>query len=134
MERMYDNVRNLLEKVDFGEIWPDFHLYPFALYEQESACMDGKKFPRPEYFRGNTTVEYGGEHIAIWKVDRTRPEDMDIMTACIVHEMFHAFQMERGESRFPNDLAALRYPADAENFARKLQENQVLAKAFRKKT
>lgn len=134
MEQTYEEVRNLLKKVNFGEIWPGFHLCPFALYDENRACIEGKITLKPDFFRGNTTVEYEGEHIAIWKLEGNRPgEDLEILASDMVHEMFHAFQMEQGEGRFPDDLTALYYPDDIENFVYKFRENQILAQALRER-
>lgn len=134
MVQTYNVIKEHLEGINFGEIWPGFFLHRFALYDESSMCIDGKLFPRPECFRGNTAVEYEGVYIAIWKVDRMHPpEDMEILAADIVHEMFHAFQAEQGEKRFPDDLITFCYPEDAYNYTEKLQENQLLAKAYRER-
>jgi hypothetical protein len=44
--------------------------------------------------------------------------------------MFHAFQAERGETRYPRDLLALTYPFDARNYRLKYEENLLLSEAF----
>lgn len=72
-------------------------------------------------------VHNNGEYIAIWNVI----EEMDdmILTSKIIHEMFHAFQMQNGESRFPNEFEALkRYQYTAENLAIKWEENKLISK------
>jgi len=118
-----------LGQLDFAALWPGFRPYSFALYGRSDACMDGVCFPRPENFRGNTALLFRGRPTAIWDMERGGLEDMDILAAKLVHEMFHAFQLEQEETRFPDDLAALDYQPDAESLAWKWRENQLLAQA-----
>ncbi|WP_154674991.1 hypothetical protein [Desnuesiella massiliensis] len=56
--------------------------------------------------------------------------DIDILAANIVHEMFHAYQQENGEKRWPKDLVTIKYPNNIENFNLKYEENKLLADAF----
>lgn len=134
MKQAYEIIKKQLEKVRFEEIWPGFHQEPFALYDETSACIDGKIIPKPENFKGNTATEYEGRGIAIWKMSseeyKSPPERM---AANLVHEMFHVYQAECNEQRYPNDLMMLRYPDNTENFTFKHQENQLLAAAYRQK-
>ncbi|MBP3487274.1 MAG: hypothetical protein J6K53_02655 [Roseburia sp.] len=92
-------------------------------------------------------LSVGGESSAEWESSAKRefstkrefitvensPEnrfDVDILTAGMVHEMFHAFQMEQGETRFPDDIEALDYPMETDNFRIKYVENKVLAQTL----
>ena len=128
---LYERMKARLDGVDFGAIWEGFHRYPFALYNDEYVWLDGQVIPHDNRFLGNTCIEYGGGRIAIWNIGCGVDGDADIFASSLVHEMFHAFQMESSETRFPNDLAALDYPMDIINFAVKLEENRLLAEACR---
>lgn len=128
MRKLYDNVTDKLASLDFKRIYPGFHRFRFALYNDETIWMDGKEIPQRGFY-GNTTLLFEGEQIAIWKVDQAPDSyDLDGLTAGIVHEMFHAFQMEnRMEDEAPNDLKLLQYPEDKDNFLVKKAENELLA-------
>src|SRR5699024_5542371 len=76
--------------------------------------------------------DFDGRQMAIWHMDYA-DEDDDVMAANLAHEMFHCFQKEMGESRYPDDLALLAYPADEHHFQMKFAENQLLAQAVRSK-
>lgn len=130
MEILYNALGRRLDRVDFGAIWPGFARKPFALYSGKKAFMEGEFFDKPEGFRGNTSVEHGGRRIAIWELTG-QIQDADELAASLVHEMFHAFQFEQGEGRFPDDVAALDYPRSVENLAWKRRENRLLAQALR---
>lgn len=131
IRKLYDGMKARLDGVDFSQIWEGFHRYPFALYNDESVWLDGEVIPRDNRFLGNTCIEYGGGRIAIWNIGYGVDGDADIFASNLVHEMFHAFQMESGETRFPNDLVTLGYPMDIMNFSVKLEENRLLAAACR---
>ena len=133
---LYKIIEEKICALDFNMLWPGFHPYRFALYDETEAWMDGAVFPRPECFHGNTTVSWQDEQIAIWNVGADlqaglSAEYIDLLAANMAHEMFHAFQMALGESRFPDDIEALCYPFLEENYCRKMMENQVLTAAFR---
>lgn len=81
----------------------------------------------------NTATEYENKMIAIWNIQMVPVNDMDILASCIIHEMFHCFQIENNESRFPNDLKLFMYPNSIENYALKYQENQILIQVLTKK-
>ena len=59
----------LLRAVDFGALWPGFAPAPFALYDGETACLDGRQMPCPAAFRGNTALDWQGRTIAIWRLE-----------------------------------------------------------------
>lgn len=132
MRELYEKINKLLEKVDFESIWHGFHKYPFALYNNEQICLKDRMIPYDEQFCGNTSIKYGNEYMAIWNVDDINGNDAEELASDMVHEMFHAFQMEKGENRFPDDLFALSYPADIKNYELKHLENIKLAEAFEK--
>lgn len=124
----YHQIDALLTKLDFSALWPLFHRFPFALYTNDTVLLDGQAFPRDERFLGNTAIEAGGRFIAIWQCEDGQQLGARL-AASIVHEMFHAFQKEQGDMRFPNDLIALSYPKDAECVQLRLREGQLAAKA-----
>lgn len=130
LRELWQAVDRRLERIDFAALWPGFQRCPFALYGEGRACLEGELRPRPQEFLGNTALEFEGRYIAIWNADEPSP-DLEELTADLVHEMFHAFQFSRGESRFADELAALDYPQDVENFNCKLTEDRLLVRAFR---
>ena len=130
LRKLYREVETILNKVDFEQIVPGFHRCRFALYTQEEICLDGQMMPYNEQFMGNTSLCYDGEYIAIWNVGLDGVEDREELAASMVHEMFHCHQNALGEKRFPSDLKLLAYPDDAENLARKYNENCALADAY----
>lgn len=131
MRKLYEKINNLLNKVDFEAIWPEFHKYPFALYNKEQVYFENSVIPYDERFRGNTSIEYENRYIAIWNVDYI-DDDVEELASNMVHEMFHAFQCERGEKRFPKDLVTLSYPTDIKNYEMKHLENVKLAETYEK--
>ena len=134
MNDIYYEVSIRLDLLDFSKLWKDFHRYSFALYNSTSVWLNDKVIPWDNRFLGNTAILLDGEYIAIWNVEDdlslNKNLDMDILCANLVHEMFHAFQQEMGETRFPNDLKTLTYTDDIGNFILKLQENSILAEIF----
>ena len=119
-------IKKRLEQLDFHSFWPGFAPCPFAIYDSEFAVLDGKQMPRPEGFYANTALEHEGRWIAIWKLEEGT--DLDILASKLVHEMFHAFQYTRGESRFPKEMEALfTYGMEPEYFAMKYEEDLTLA-------
>lgn len=130
MIKLYHEISDRLNKIDFEAIWHGFHLYPFALYTQHEAIMNGVKFLTPDSFYGNTTIWFEGKQIAIWNIELDLPESLDLLAASLVHEMFHAFQMEHGERRFPNDLALFASALTPESLSWRIWERQLLADKF----
>lgn len=128
--QVYSKVNEILNALDFDELFDGFHKYRFALYNREEIALDGKVMPYQEEFRGNTAKEYEGEYIAIWDVGFDPVEDMERLAYCLVHEMFHCHQFTNQEDGFPNDLDLLNYPEDVENFVEKYNENRYLADAY----
>lgn len=132
MRELYQRILDLLKKLDFEALTPGFHRYPFALYDREVAYFEDKERKRSETgFFGNTAIEYEGNRLAIWNVEDVAAEDVELLTANMVHEMFHAFQMESGfVKEWPNDLKMLHYPDDYDNFMMKQSENRLIAEAM----
>lgn len=127
MKTLYEKVSRQLERIDFEALWPGFHPFPFALYDGTHAVLDGQLTDCPEDFRGNTAMSFQGRRIAIWNVGPELPRDEERFTSQLVHEMFHAFQMERNEKRFPNDLLLACAELSPEYLALKAEECRCLS-------
>ncbi|MFY9395501.1 MAG: hypothetical protein WAP12_02070 [Saccharofermentanales bacterium] len=125
----YQKLEKRLARLDFTSLWQGFVKRSYALYTDESMCICGKLLPKPDYFYGNTAIEYDGKMIAIWMLKPEQAEtdeDLDKLAAKLVHEMFHVMQMENGESRFPHDLELIAFPLDPELVALTNRENDLL--------
>lgn len=127
MKTLYEKVSRQLERIDFEALWPGFHPFPFALYDGTHAVLNGQVMDCPENFRGNTTVVFEERQIAIWNVSHDLPTDEALLASKLVHEMFHAFQMERNEKRFPNDLLLAGAELTPEYLAIKAEECRCLS-------
>lgn len=127
MKTLYEKVSRQLERIDFEALWPGFHPFPFALYDGIYAVLDGQVMNCPENLRGNTTVVFEGRQIAIWNVGHDLPTDEAPFASKLVHEMFHAFQMQRNETRFPNDLLLAGAELTPEYLAIKAEECRCLS-------
>ncbi len=127
---IYNEVNSILECVSFDKLFPGFRKYGFAVYNNDEICLNGELMPYDEHFRGNTSIFYKGQRIAIWHCDGREELDLQILAYCIVHEMFHAFQQENNETRFPDDLKMLNAPSDYTFYGMKYAENFALAKAY----
>ena len=103
---LYHAVAEQLDRLDFAALYPGYHRYPFALYDEEQVCLEGQLFPWDDRFLGNTSIEYEGRRIAIWSV-ALDPQPPVALAANMAHEMFHCFQFDEGERRFPDDLRLL---------------------------
>lgn len=133
MRELYNKVLSNLEKINFEKLWSGFSRYEFALYSSKEVYFEDKVIPWDKRFIGNTAIKYEDRYIAIWNIEHdllNGNEDIDILSANIVHEMFHAYQYENKEARFPRDLVTLDYPHNVHNFCLKYEENKLLSKAF----
>ena len=130
LQKIYREVDSILDKVEFEQIASGFRRYRFAVYNNETICLDGELIPYSQQFFGNTSLLYQGEYIAIWNVGFDPVEDSEQFAASMVHEMFHCHQNTLGEKRYPSDLKLLNYPDDVDNFTKKYNENCYLADAY----
>lgn len=128
LQILFEKVSSLLDAVAFDALWPGFVRSPFALYNESIAVLDSGVIPRDPRMMGNTAISWDNGFMAIWNSDGT--EEPELLASNIIHEMFHAFQYTRGETRFPKDLNMLSYPENAENLSLKLEENRLLAECF----
>jgi hypothetical protein len=131
MRKIQNEISQRLKKVNFNGIFPDFHPFRFALYDNERVYFADSIIPKDDRFIGNTAIQYNQEWIAIWNIAEPNC-DLDFLTACIVHEMFHAYQNEIHEKRFPNEMRGCFYPRNLENFNQKYRENLLLAALIHK--
>ncbi len=86
--------------------------------------------PYNDAFRGNTSIEFDGEFIAIWNDEIDPIEDIEFGAHSIIHEMFHCFQKEQQFQGYPNDFILYNYPRTYEIINAKFNETQLLIKAF----
>lgn len=126
LERLYTELKQRIDKVDFTLLWKGFQPLKYALYTDTECFFDGAYIEKTDVFLANTAIEYQGEYIAIWHV--SEEEDLDTLASLMIHEMFHAYQMMNHDSRFPAELEALtKYQYSAENLSIKLEENKLIA-------
>lgn len=131
MRKLYDMVNNTLNNIDFNKIWYGFNKTKFALYNKKEVYLEKHIISYDDRFIGNTTIEYNGENLAIWFVEDIEGIDYQELSANIVHEMFHSYQMRENESRFPDDIKGLSYPNSLENYQLKYNENIMLVEALK---
>ena len=131
LEKIYKEVDLLLNRFDFNSLWPGFHKFRFALYNEKEACLNYEIFPKPDSFYGNTAIQYNQEIIAIWNLELDAIEAMDILTANLVHEMFHCFQMENNEMRYPDDIELLFSHRTTEYCSLRFQDSKLLIKSYK---
>lgn len=130
IRQIYNKVMESLNRINFESIWSGFHEYAFALYNDNFVYLIDKEIAVDNRFLGNTSIEFEGKPLAIWYLSYEQDTmDIDELTSNLVHEMFHCYQSEQGETRFPDDLYLLSYPDNLENYSLKYQENMYLAKA-----
>lgn len=124
MKETCKNLQARLNSLDYGRLWPGFHLFPFAIYDDKNVFFpDRPTLPWDPRFSGNTAIDFEGKPLAIWNGKESPVSDQDVLTAKLVHEMFHAFQKEQGETRWANEMEGLRYVYDAGNLCKKYMEN-----------
>ncbi len=125
LDELYGRVSDSIASLDLARIWPGFFPLRFALYDDEACFFDGAYIEKPDTFCANTAILYHGETIAIWKVEGE--PDISVLTAKIVHKMFHGYQVRQGWDCWADEMDALyRYEYSAGNLALKLRENELL--------
>ncbi len=126
LNEIYEVIKTRIDQLDFSLLWNDFKPLKFALYNDKECFFDGEYIVKTNQFLANTAIKYHDEYIAIWHVSN-HEIDYDILAAKIVHEMFHAFQYMHNESRFPNELEALKkYQYHADYLTKKIEENKLI--------
>jgi hypothetical protein len=125
LETTYTEVLKRLKKINFSSLYPSFKQYDFALYNRRNVYINGKTIDKTQEFLANTAIQYNGDYIAIWNLQDDM--DLDVLSSKIVHEMFHAHQMNQNDQRFPNDLDALYiYDYNLENLSIKYEEHKLI--------
>lgn len=126
LSHLYHQLNQRIQTIDFNALYPGFRPCPFALYTESECFYDGNYIDKSPQFIGNTTIEFEGQHIAIWYVLHSM-DDKDQLAASIIHEMFHAYQNSQHETRYPNEMKALvEYQYHEKNLTLKLQEANIM--------
>lgn len=127
MNSLIKEIKLRLEKINFSHLWLGFKPYRFALYDDKKVYLDDLVFKVDNRFLGNTAIDFEGEKIAIWQIYPKQEIDLDILTSKLIHEMFHAYQMDCQEKRYPNELIeGLNYHYSSQNLSIKYEENRLL--------
>lgn len=143
-EKKVMELKNSFDEIDYGFIWPEFQRMPYAIYDEEYFYTTESQLSSfeleevgegiyrgkiDERFLGNTAIVVDGKPIAIWDASTIGKAENNKLTATIVHEMFHAYQHNRNESRFPNELQGIQYPMMLENLYLRYIERELLLHA-----
>ncbi|WOO38674.1 hypothetical protein R2R35_09245 [Anaerocolumna sp. AGMB13020] len=157
MRQLYEEVEDIIKCIDFNILWKGFHPYPFALYNGETIWLKKEEIPYQPEFCANTCIHFRNELLAIWEITEAEgrefeklvsfhgpiADNLDLnlrkqlrtlavpIAAGVVHEMFHCYQEEMGERRYPDDFKLLSYPREERNLRVKLYENRLLAAAMK---
>ncbi|MFL0252775.1 hypothetical protein ACJDT4_20405 [Clostridium neuense] len=133
-----------LSESKFPHYWYGFKSFPMALYNfDEVYLVNYKELPEGYYvdgkvaigkctekFAGNTIINLGGQCIVICNIDSLDEIiDLDKLYSKMVHEMFHGYQLENGDKRFPNEELYFTYKFTGEFLALRIKEREYLLKA-----
>ena len=129
MQNIFQQLDDLLEKVDFEAIWPGFAPCEYILFIDNRGYLKGEEIPWTSYM-ACTAMDYEGRVVATWVIENPDDIDFERVASGLAHEMFHAFQSSQNDRRGPDEFALFAYPQDLENYQLKLAENNYLAKAF----
>lgn len=133
VNNIWQQIDSILNDMDFRELWKGFKRYKFVLYDDERVYFGDRDIEVDNRFKGNTSIDYEGEKIAIWRITEKDLDSIEILTSNIVHEMFHAFQLDNEENRFPNDIKGLDKPLEVEHYNIKKKEARLLIEAITSK-
>ncbi|MFA7107066.1 MAG: hypothetical protein WC154_07175 [Candidatus Izemoplasmatales bacterium] len=126
---IYKEIEIRITKIDFDNLYKGFSVYDFALYNEKYVVLKDRIIPYDSRFVGNTSIEFEGKIIAIWRIDSIYIH-YNVLASKIVHEMFHAFQMSFSEKRFPNEFQGLFYHYEKYNISMKFDETKFLLMAY----
>ncbi|WP_066506733.1 hypothetical protein [Abyssisolibacter fermentans] len=129
MQNIINEINKRLDSLDFNKLWKGFTRYDYALFDDENVYFNnGEVIPVDNRFWGNTSIEYEDRYIAIWMINGYI--NIDVLTACIVHEMFHAHQNTCKQKVYSNEYLGLYYPYNLENYKYRYKERLLLVKAL----
>ena len=129
LEKLYYDLKDKIDSLDFNKIWKDFKPLKFAIYDDDKCFFDGKYIEKTNDFCANTAILYNGEMIAIWYFKEE--QDINIFTSKIVHEMFHGYQRINNWNCFANEMEALyNYKYNVDSLSLKLEENKLLLELY----
>lgn len=134
LRQVYGEIQGRLDLVDFSQLWPDFEQKEFAIYDDDFVYFSDHEIPKDNRFLANTAIDYEGRKIAIWGLRPEDLEDLDDLTANRIHESFHVYQQEEGESRFPNELEMLDMTDNFYYFQLKNYEVELLLQAYQEES
>jgi hypothetical protein len=119
----YRETEKRLNSIDFSALWEGFERAEFALYNDSEVIFRGERLEKTDEFLANTTICFRGENIAIWML--SEETDLDVLASKLAHEMFHAYQMDKREARFPNESdGVFRYSFSPEPLSGRLRLNR----------
>ena len=125
LDELYGRITEAVSSLDCESIRPGFRPLKFALNDDEKCFFDGAYIEKTDVFCANTSIDYNGEQIAIWKVDGE--PDIPVLTSKIVHEMFHGLQTREKWNCWADETEALyRYKYNADALSLRLRENDLL--------
>lgn len=124
------DIQAKLATINYETLWPGFHSYPFALYNRHEVFLADRTIAWDDRFRGNTSIEFEGGYLAIWNIEQGDFGLDPLQLYPLVHEMFHCFQRDNQEKRFPDDLTMLLTPDDPIFYALRARETELLYEAF----
>lgn len=133
MNNLYGRLNKIIQSIDFSKLYKGFAASKYALYDKQTVYLDKKTIAYDERFIGSTAIDYDGEKIAIWDLEYTL-EDEQVFASKIVHEMFHVYQMNHHETRFPNVFSGINYNYDKRNLSWKYSETMYLVEAYKEKS
>ena len=128
LREVYKLIDSKLKTIDFNELWEGFYPFDFALYDQDTVYLKDHEIVKDSRFIGNTAIVHNDNYLAIWNSEGIERVDINVLTAKIIHEMFHAYQYVKLERRFPDEINAIfNYNYDSLNLSVKYEEHKLLS-------
>ena len=140
-----NKLNHMFDDIKFENLWSGFYSFSYALYNDENVYLVNHNDPPKNYikldkniykgewderFFGNTAINLNDEYIAIWNMDTiTKKIKPEKLLSNLIHEMFHAYQLNIKDDRYANELLYLTYPFSKENLSLRLAEREWLARA-----
>lgn len=129
MRKLYEQLAERIQKVDFNQIFRGFHPYEFAIYNTKNIFLKDKIIDYDNRFIGNTSIEFEDKNLAIWNM-QYKVKDLDVFASLLIHEMFHCHQRSLNECRFADEFQGMFYQLDQENMQLKKNEMKSLLEAY----